>query len=115
MAEAVVQVQNLTKCFGTFTAVDGISFEIREGEILGLLGPNGAGKTTTIHMLLGVITPTSGAIRVFVLPFERHREVILGQGNFSATHVAMPQALTGEENLRVVGRLYALDRLASLI
>ena len=46
MAEAVVQVQNLTKRFGTFTAVDGISFEIREGEILGLLGPNGAGKTT---------------------------------------------------------------------
>ena len=70
MAEAVVQVQNLTKRFGTFTAVDGISFEIREGEILGLLGPNGAGKTTTIHMLLGVITPTSGAIRVFGQPFD---------------------------------------------
>ena len=83
MAEAIVQVQHLTKRFGTFTAVDGISFEIRQGEILGLLGPNGAGKTTTIQMLLGVITPTSGTVRMFGLPFDRHREEILGQVNFS--------------------------------
>ena len=112
---AIVEVQNLTKSFDSFKAVDGISFEIREGEILGLLGPNGAGKTTTIHMLLGVITPTSGAIRMFGLPFERHREVILGQVNFSSTYVSMPQALTVEENLRVVGKLYGLDRIASRI
>jgi ABC-2 type transport system ATP-binding protein len=112
---AVVEVQNLTKCFDSFKAVDGISFEIREGEILGLLGPNGAGKTTTIHMLLGVITPTSGAIRMFGLPFEQYREVILGQVNFSSTYVSMPQALTVEENLRVVGKLYGLDHLASRI
>ncbi len=115
MAEAVVQVQNLTKCFGTFTAVDGISFEIREGEILGLLGPNGAGKTTTIHMLLGVITPTSGAIRVFGLPFDQHRETILNQVNFSSTYVSLPQALTVEENLRVAAGLYGLDRVSERI
>ena len=112
MAEAIVQVQHLTKRFGTFTAVDGISFEIRQGEILGLLGPNGAGKTTTIQMLLGVITPTSGTVRMFGLPFDRHREEILGQVNFSSTYVSMPQALTVEENLRVVARLYGLDRIA---
>ena len=115
MAQAVVEVQNLTKHFGSFTAVGGISFEIKEGEILGLLGPNGAGKTTTIHMLLGVITPSSGAIRVFGLPFDRYREVILNQVNFSSTYVAMPQALTVEENLRVVGKLYGLERLNSRI
>jgi ABC-2 type transport system ATP-binding protein len=115
MGQAVVEVQNLTKHFGSFTAVGGISFEIKEGEILGLLGPNGAGKTTTIHMLLGVITPSSGAIRVFGLPFDRHREVILNQVNFSSTYVAMPQALTVEENLRVVGKLYGLERLNSRI
>jgi ABC-2 type transport system ATP-binding protein len=115
MAQAIVEVQNLTKRFGSFTAVDGISFEIQEGEILGVLGPNGAGKTTTIHMLLGVITPTSGVIRVFGLPFDRHREVILKQVNFSSTYVSMPQALTVEENLRVVGKLYGMERIGSRI
>ena len=60
MSSAVVEVRNLTKRFGEFTAVDGISFDIHRGEILGLLGPNGAGKTTTFQMMLGLVTPTSG-------------------------------------------------------
>ena len=64
-ADPIVQVRNLTKRFGDFTAVDGVSFDIRQGEILGLLGPNGAGKTTTIQMLLGLITPTAGEISMF--------------------------------------------------
>ena len=115
MTEAIVQVSDLTKRFGSFTAVDGISFDIRQGEILGLLGPNGAGKTTTIHMLLGVITPTSGTIRMFGLPFTAYREAILGQVNFSSTYVSMPQALTVEENLRIVARLYGLDRVTARI
>jgi ABC-2 type transport system ATP-binding protein len=115
MAQTIVEVQNLTKRFGSFIAVNGISFEIREGEILGLLGPNGAGKTTTIHMLLGLITPTSGSIRMFGTPFERHREAILKRVNFSSTYVSLPQALTVEENLRVVARLYGLDRVAARI
>jgi ABC-2 type transport system ATP-binding protein len=115
MAEPIVQVRNLTKRFGGFTAVDGVSFEIRKGEILGLLGPNGAGKTTTIQMLLGLITPTGGEITMFGLPLDRHREEILGKVNFSSTYVAMPQALTVEENLWVVARLYGMDRIASRI
>src|SRR5438552_3287337 len=102
MAEPIVQVRNLTKRFGDFTAVDGVSFDIRQGEILGLLGPNGAGKTTTIQMLLGLVTPTAGEIRMFGLPFDRHREEILGRVNFSSTYVSIPQALTVEENLRIV-------------
>ena len=60
MSSPVVEVRNLSKRFGGFTAVDGISFEIGRGEILGLLGPNGAGKTTTFQMMLGLVTPTSG-------------------------------------------------------
>src|SRR5881296_4118035 len=115
MADPIVQVRNLTKRFGDFTAVDGVSFDIRQGEILGLLGPNGAGKTTTIQMLLGLITPTAGEIRMFGLPFDRHREEILGRVNFSSTYVSMPQALTVEENLRVVGKLYGMDRITSRI
>ncbi len=104
----IVQVRNLTKQFGDFTAVDGISFDIRQGEILGLLGPNGAGKTTTIQMLLGLITPTAGSIRMFGLDLTTHREEILQQVNFSSTYISMPFSLTVEENLRVVARLYGL-------
>lgn len=108
MPSPAVDVRNLTKRFGEFTAVDGISFTIRPGEILGLLGPNGAGKTTTIQMLLGLITPTSGSIHMFGLDLARHREAILQQVNFSSTYISMPYSLTVEENLRVVARLYGM-------
>jgi ABC-2 type transport system ATP-binding protein len=61
----LVEVENLSKTFGDFRAVDNVSFGIERGEIIGMLGPNGAGKTTTIHMILGLITPTSGRISIF--------------------------------------------------
>lgn len=112
MATPVLQVTNLTKRFGEFVAVNDLSFSIKPGEILGLLGPNGAGKTTTIHMLLGLITPTSGSIRVFGLDLAKERERILQQVNFSSTYIAMPMALTVEENLWVVARLYGLSDIA---
>ena len=108
MSLPIVEVQGLIKRFGDFTAVDGISFEIRPGEIVGLLGPNGAGKTTTIQMLLGMITPTAGSIRMFGLDLAKHRETILSQVNFSSTYISMPYSLTVEENLRVVAKLYGL-------
>ncbi len=115
MAPPVVQVQNLTKRFGEFTAVNGISFEIHAGEILGLLGPNGAGKTTTIQMLLGLVTPTSGSIHMFGHDLATHREKILQQVNFSSTYISMPYALTVEENLKVVGGLYGLTAVQQRI
>lgn len=108
MDAPIAEVRDLVKRFGDFTAVDGVSFEVRPGEILGLLGPNGAGKTTIIQMLLGVITPTAGVIQMFGLDLARHRERILQQVNFSSTYISMPYALTVEENLRVVGKLYGL-------
>ena len=106
MADPIVRVQNLTKRFGDFTAVDHVSFEIQRGETVGLLGPNGAGKTTTFQMLLGVITPTHGTIEMFGLDLMKHRETILRQANFSSTYISMPYSLTVEENLRVTGKLY---------
>jgi ABC-2 type transport system ATP-binding protein len=115
MPNPVLKVSQLTKRFGDFTAVDGVSFEIRPGEILGLLGPNGAGKTTTIQMLLGLVTPTSGTIEMFGLDLSTHREEILQQVNFSSTYISMPQALTVEENLWVVARLYGLSDMAQRI
>ena len=111
MTVPVLEVRNLTKTFGDFTAVNGISFVLKPGEILGVLGPNGAGKTTTMHMLLGLITPTSGTISMFGLNLETHREAILQRVNFSSTYMSMPQSLTVEENLWVVARLYGLSNV----
>jgi ABC-2 type transport system ATP-binding protein len=108
MPAPVLQVTNLRKRFGEFTAVDDISFAIKPGEILGLLGPNGAGKTTTMHMLLDLITPTAGSIQMFGMELATHREQILQAVNFSSTYISMPLALTVEENLWVVARLYGL-------
>lgn len=115
MGKSVVEIRNLTKRFNDFTAVDNISFDIKEGEILGLLGPNGAGKTTTIHMLLGLITPTVGSIHMFGLDLAKHRETILRQVNFSSTYISMPFSLTVEENLKVIARLYELKHIRQRI
>jgi ABC-2 type transport system ATP-binding protein len=115
MLAPIVEVRHLTKRFGDFTAVDDISFEIREGEILGLLGPNGAGKTTTIQMLLGLITPTRGSIHMFGLDLAKHREAILNRVNFSSTYIGLPLSLTVEENLRVVAKLYGVTEIARRI
>jgi ABC-2 type transport system ATP-binding protein len=111
MSTPVLHVQHLVKRFGEFVAVNDISFDIRPGEILGLLGPNGAGKTTTIQILLGVVTPTAGSIQMFGLDLATNREEILQQVNFSSTYVSMPLALTVEENLWVIARLYGLTQI----
>ncbi len=109
MADPLVEVEGLTKVFGTLRAVDGVSFRIYPGEILGLLGPNGAGKTTIIHMLLGLTTPTGGRIRIFGLDLKTHKRDILQQVNFSSTYVSMPYSLSVWENLRIFARLYRVD------
>ncbi len=109
MPTPVLEARHLTKQFGDFLAVNDVSFTIQPGEILGLLGPNGAGKTTTIHMLLGVITPTAGQIKMFGMDLATQREAILQQVNFSSTYISLPMALTVEENLWVVARLYGLS------
>lgn len=105
----VLEVKNLTKKFGRFTAVKDVSFSLKEGEILGLLGPNGAGKTTTIDMLLGLIKPTAGTINIFGEPFEENRSELLKQMNFSAAYVNLPWRLKVWENLYTFARLYEVD------
>ena len=115
MSSPIVEVRQLTKCFGAFTAVDQVSFDIQPGETVGLLGPNGAGKTTIFQILLGVITPTKGSIHMFGLDLMKHPEDILRQVNFSSTYISMPYALTVEENLRVIGKLYSLPNISRRI
>ncbi len=103
---SILDVQNLTKRFGTYSAVSDISFSLKEGEILGVLGPNGAGKTTTIQMLLGVLTPTSGSVFYFGKSLLAHKEEILEQVNFSSTYTKLPDHLTVLENLTFISFLY---------
>ncbi|MBI2442467.1 MAG: ABC transporter ATP-binding protein [Candidatus Levybacteria bacterium] len=109
MNSVVLEVKNLTKKFGNFTAVDNISFSMEEGEILGFLGPNGAGKTTTIQMLLGVLTPTSGSISYFGKELLLHREEILEKISFSSTYTNLPWYLTVRENLTSLSYLYDIE------
>lgn len=111
----VLQVTNLRKVFGSFAAVDGITFGVRSREIVGLLGPNGAGKTTTINMILGVLEPTSGSIRVEDVDLARHRRAALRRTNFAAVNAPLPGNLTVQENLRFFGMVYGVKELGEKI
>src|SRR4051812_17194186 len=107
----ILSVSKLRKIYPgkpPFVAVDGISFDLTEGEILGLLGSNGAGKTTTIQMLLSTLKPTSGSIVYFGEDFFSHRSEILKRVAFASTYVSLPWMLTIEQNLNVFARLYGL-------
>lgn len=108
MTNSILEVKNLTKRFGDFTAVNNISFSLQKGEVLGLLGPNGAGKTTTIHMLLGVMDSTVGNISYFNKPFNKNREEILKQINFSSTYISFPMFFNPLEILDIFARLYEI-------
>ncbi|MBI2624942.1 MAG: ABC transporter ATP-binding protein [Candidatus Nealsonbacteria bacterium] len=117
--ETILKVNNLTKKYDGFTAVSNVSFEVKEGEIVGLLGPNGAGKTTTIHMLLSLLEPTSGKIEIFGKDLFKNRENILSRVNFVAPYSPLPYNLTPYENLTVFSFLYAVknrkNRVESLL
>ena len=106
--ETVLDVISLTKDYGSFRAVDDITFSIKEGEIVGLLGPNGAGKTTTIQMLLDLITPSSGEIRYFGKPFPKEREYCLSRINFASAYTHVQSRMTVIQNLRIYAGLYAV-------
>ena len=102
----VISADGLTKHYGDTLAVDDIAFAVAAGETVGLLGGNGAGKTTTIAMLLGLLIPTAGTIRILGHDMARDRFAALARMNFSSPYVALPQRLTVAENLRVYGHLY---------
>lgn len=108
MGERVVEAEQLTKRFGPIVAVDSLSFTIEAGHTVALLGGNGAGKTTTMALLLGLVLPTSGAIRVFGHALDRHRYRLLARMNFSSPYVDLPHRLTVAENLTVYARLYGV-------
>jgi ABC-2 type transport system ATP-binding protein len=101
-----IRVSALSKRYGETLAVDGIDFAVPAGATVGLLGGNGAGKTTTIALLLGLLVPTAGSIRVLGHDIARDRFAALARMNFASPYVALPQRLTVAENLRVYCHLY---------
>jgi ABC-2 type transport system ATP-binding protein len=114
-ATPALEARDLVKRFGSITAVDHVSFTVGHGEVVALLGPNGAGKTTTLHMLLGLVTPDSGAVRLFGRDLARNRTELLGRVNFAAGYVHLPGALTVEENLVVFARMYGVAGVRSRV
>ena len=107
----LVEVKNIKKNYGKNEAVKGISFNIKEDEILGLLGPNGSGKTTTIGMLLGLLKPTSGEILINSQKLEGNRIEILEQINFISPYIELPKKLTVKQNLTVYRKLYKINNI----
>jgi ABC-2 type transport system ATP-binding protein len=105
----VLSLTGLHKTYGQTVAVDGVSFEVGRNEIVGLLGPNGAGKTTIINMVLGVLEPTTGTIRVEGLDIAAHRRRALERTNFAAVYTPLPGNLTVYQNMRFFGLLYGLN------
>jgi ABC-2 type transport system ATP-binding protein len=111
MTTAAIRVDDLRKSFAGQMAVGGISFTVATGSTTALLGGNGAGKTTTISMLLGLLLPDGGSIRVLGEDMVRHRYRVLPRVNFSSPYVELPHRLTVQENLTVYGHLYGVPEL----
>ena len=105
---AIIEIDGLTKRYGTFTAVDGVSLSIKEGEIFGLLGPNGAGKTTTISMLSTINEPTSGTAKINGHDIVRDKTKVRASIGIVFQDQSLDDQLTGRENLDLHGRLYGV-------
>ena len=106
---SAVIAHNLIKRFGDFTAVDGIDFDVRRGEIFGFLGPNGSGKTTTIRMMLGLLQPTAGTVQVLGVPVTEYPEKIRPRVGYMSQRFSLYNDLTVLQNLRFYGRAYGLE------
>ncbi len=111
----VLAVEKLGKRYGDSVAVRDVSFHVARNEIVGLLGPNGAGKTTTINMILGVLEPTLGSIRIEDLDVGTQRSRALEFTNFAAVYAPLPGNLSVYQNLRIFGLIYGVKNLASRI
>jgi ABC-2 type transport system ATP-binding protein len=107
-ARTAVEVRDLTRRFGDFTAVDGVTFQVAQGEIFGFLGPNGAGKTTTIKMLIGLLTPTSGTARVAGLDVAGHGPELRQRIGYMSQRFSLYGDLTVDENIELFAGLYGV-------
>ena len=115
MADAVIRVEQLSRRFGQFQAVDNLSFDVRRGEVFGFLGANGAGKSTTIRMLCGLLKPTGGRAEVAGLDVGRDPEGVKRHIGYMSQRFSLYELLTVDQNISFYGGLYGLtpDRLAT--
>lgn len=111
----ILEVKNLVKNFGSFTALSGISFDVKEGKILGFLGPNGAGKSTTINCLLGVIKQDEGEIKIFGKNLSKRRSEIMQEVNYCSAEYNLPWSLTVYESLLIYSYLYQVKNARARI
>jgi ABC-2 type transport system ATP-binding protein len=114
MSLPVVYVDNLTRRFGDFVAVDHVSFEVNAGEVVGYLGPNGSGKTTTIRMLLGLLAPSEGQATVLGFDAFRESEKVRARVGYMSQKFAIYDDLTIWENLQFYGGVYGITKKASI-
>ena len=105
-----IEVDNLTKCFGEFCAVDHLSFTIRHGEVFGLLGPNGAGKSTLIRMLTTLVPPTSGTARIKGFDITRSANEVRQSIGVIPQAMTSDMDLSAEENMTIFAKLYGIPR-----
>jgi ABC-2 type transport system ATP-binding protein len=115
MPNRVIEVEGLCKRFNAVTAVDRISFTVSAGSTCALLGGNGAGKTTTLAILLGLLLPTSGSVRILGADMSNDRYAALPRMNFTSPYVDLPHRLTVRQNLDLYARLYSIRRRAGRI
>lgn len=108
-SEYPIEVEHLTKKFGNFTAVDDVSFQVQYGEVFGWLGPNGAGKTTTIRMLLGLLQPTEGRMRVLEYDPVTQTKAMQARVGYMSQLFTLYSDLTARENIRFYGKVYGLS------
>lgn len=111
----ILEVKNLVKKFGSFTAVDNVSFSIEEGKTLGFLGPNGAGKSTTINCLLGVVEKDGGEIKMFGLDALKNRSKVMKMANYCSAEYVLPWNLTVYQNLYVYSKFYEVKNAKARI
>ena len=110
MSEMAIRTEQLTRRFGSLTAVDSIDLRVEAGQFFGFLGPNGAGKSTTIKMLTGLLAPTSGRMELLGVDFQARPAEVKRQIGVVPEGMGLFERLTGKEYLRFVGRMYGLDR-----
>ncbi len=111
----ILSVNSLSKSYGSTLAVDGISFSVKQNEIVGLLGPNGAGKSTTIHMLLGVLQPDAGSIAIGGIDLKTNRSRAVARTNFAAVYAPLPGNMSVIQNLTIFARMYGIRNVRERI
>src|SRR3954462_5048230 len=109
MASPTIVVEHLSRKFGSFVAVDDVSFEVAKGEVFGFLGANGAGKSTTIRMLCGLLTPTSGTATIGGVDVSRNPEAVKQRIGYMSQKFSLYELLTVDQNIRFFGAMYGLS------